>query len=202
MNDLAGYEPPFVCLVRHGETSYAATRRYNGVTDVPLTENGERVAALLRPVLATVAWSTVLSSSLARARKTAALAGFASPEIVPALRECEYGELEGKTTEEILAEHPAWDFWRDGCPSGEGPGDLAERLAPVADRLRNERGSALVFSHSHAIRVLAALLLEIKPARAAIFTLEPARLNVIRFHRGRPEIALWNARPSEGDAGS
>ncbi len=201
MNDLVGCEPPFVCLVRHGETAYAAARRYNGVTDAPLTEKGERVAALLRPVLSQVSWTTVLSSDLSRARQTAALAGFDSPEIVRDLHECDYGDLEGKTTEEILANRPGWDFWRDGCPNGEGPGDVASRLGAVAERLRAERGRTLVFSHSHAIRILAALLLGLEPGRAAIFALEPARLNVIRIHRGRPEIALWNAAPSEGGAG-
>lgn len=200
MNELTGCEPPLVCLIRHGETAYAAARRYNGVVDAPLTENGERVAARLRPVLSEVSWTTVLSSDLTRAKRTAALAGFDSPEIVHDLHECDYGELEGKTTEEILAGHPGWDFWRDGCPGGEGPADVARRLGTVADRLRRQDGRTLVFSHSHAIRILTALLLYLEPARAAIFALEPARLNVIRVHRNRPEVALWNAIPSEGGA--
>jgi len=199
VSDLVGFEPPFSCLIRHGETAYAAARRYNGVTDTPLTANGERVAARLRPVLSQVSWTTVLSSDLSRAKRTAALAGFDSPEIVRDLHECDYGDFEGKATEEILADHYGWDFWRDGCPNGEGPADVARRLAPVAKRLGDEQGRTLVFSHSHAIRILAALLLELKPEQAAVFALEPARLNLIRRHRGRPEIALWNAAaPEEG----
>jgi broad specificity phosphatase PhoE len=195
MNELSSCEPPFICLIRHGETPYSAARRYNGVTDAPLTHNGERVAALLQPVLSQVSWTTVLASNLSRARRTASLAGFGCPQVVEALHECDYGDLEGKTTEEILQDHPGWDFWRDGCPNGEDAADVASRLAPVVGRLRLGQGRILVFSHSHAIRILAAVLLGLEPARGAIFALEPARLNLVRIHRGRPEIALWNAAP-------
>jgi len=201
MNELTGCEPPFICLIRHGETPYSAARRYNGVTDAPLTQNGELVAARLQPVLSRVPWTTVLASNLSRARRTASLAGFPSPEIVEPLHECDYGDLEGKTTEEILHDHSGWDFWRDGCPNGEDAADVARRLAPVVDRLRRGQGRILVFSHSHAIRILTALLLGLEPTRGAIFGLEPARLNLVRIHRGRPEIALWNAAPPEHGVG-
>ncbi|MGA2531426.1 MAG: histidine phosphatase family protein [Candidatus Aminicenantales bacterium] len=192
MDNLLSCSPPYVCLLRHGETEYSVTRRYNGRTDAGLTKNGEEAARRLRPILARVRWETVLCSNLKRARRTAELAGFGDPELVEALRECDYGEYEGKTTEEILALEPDWLFWRDGCPGGEGPATVAARLRPVVRRLLGCPGSVLVFSHSHAIRILSALLLGLKPERGSIFSLEPGRLNVIRIHRGTPEIALWN----------
>ncbi len=192
MDNLLSCTPPYVCLLRHGETEYSAARRYNGRTDVGLTRNGEDAARCLQPILARVGWEAVICSNLKRARRTAELAGFEDPEIVEALRECDYGDYEGKTTEEILALQPDWHFWRDGCPGGEGPETVGARLRGVVRRLQGARGSILVFSHSHAIRILSALLLGLKPKQGAIFSLEPGRLNVIRIHRNTLEIALWN----------
>lgn len=193
MDDLLTCLPPYICFVRHGETEYSATRRYNGTTDVGLTANGEKTARLLQPVLARVPWTTVLCSSLQRARRTAMLAGFQSPEIVDGLRECDYGDYEGKTTEEILDLRREWDFWRDGCPGGESPNAVAARLQPLLPRLLGHHGRILIFSHSHVIRIVCALLLGLDPRQGAIFSLDPGKLNIIRIHRGRPEIALWNA---------
>ena len=192
MNNLRGLAPPFVCLVRHGETEFSARRRYNGVTDAGLTANGERVAAQLEPALGAVTWDTVLSSTLGRARRTAELAGFALPEIVPELRECDYGEFEGLTTEEILERRPGWDFWRDGCPGGEDAEGVAARLEPVIERLRGTGGRALAFSHSHAIRIFAARWLGLAATGGAMLALEPARLSVVGTHRRLPMLQLWN----------
>ncbi|MCX6376189.1 MAG: histidine phosphatase family protein [Armatimonadetes bacterium] len=184
MDNLLSCSLPYVCLLRHGETEYSIARRYNGRTDVGLTRNGEEAARQLGPILARVRWEIILCSNMKRARRTAELAGFHAPEIVEALHECDYGDYEGKTTEEILALQP--------CPGGEGPENVAARLRPVVRRLLGSRGPVLVFSHSHAIRILSALLLGLDPKQGSIFSLEAGRLNVIRIHRGTPEIALWN----------
>jgi broad specificity phosphatase PhoE len=192
MNNLVACAPPLICLIRHGETPFSVARRYNGRVDAPLTSNGEQAARELQPALADLTWSSVCCSNLSRARRTAELAGFPNATVVPDLRECDYGDFEGKTTEEIHALAPGWDFWRDGCPKGEDPAGLGRRLQPVAAQLRSGDDRTLVFSHSHAIRVLTAILLGLSPLEGAIFNIEPARLNVVRINRVRAELALWN----------
>lgn len=192
MNNLLLCEEPYICLIRHGETEFTAARRYNGMTDVPLTANGEQVAERLRAPLSAVRWNVVLCSPLRRARRTAELGGFADPEVVPGLRECDYGELEGQTTEQITASHPGWDFWRDGCPGGETAEAVADRLAPLIERLRHRQGRVLVFSHSHVIRIFGARWLELSARAGAMFALAPAHLNVVGVHRGVPTLELWN----------
>lgn len=192
MNNLIACTLPMICLIRHGETPYSVARRYNGRVDAPLTPAGEQAAAELRLVLAELPWAEVYCSNLARSRRTAELAGFPHPTVMAELRECDYGDYEGKTTEEIHKEAPGWDFWRDGCPGGESAERVGERLQPVVARLRSGTARSLVFSHSHAIRILTALLVNLASRDGAAFNIEPARLNVVRMHRGRAEIALWN----------
>jgi broad specificity phosphatase PhoE len=183
---------PSVCMIRHGETEFSAARRYNGVLDVPLTARGEVVASGLASTLARQDWQLVLCSPLQRARRTAQLAGFPVPEIVAELRECDYGEIEGLTTEEIATRWPDWDFWRDGAPGGESAEDVAVRVAPVLAHLRASPGRTLLFSHSHTIRILAACWLELEARQAAIFALEPARVSEVGIHRDRPILKRWN----------
>ena len=64
-----------VYLLRHGETEWSLNGQHTGVTDIPLTENGRSAARLLKPILAKVAFTMVLSSPLQRARDTCELAG-------------------------------------------------------------------------------------------------------------------------------
>lgn len=101
MNDFSTYATPFICLARHGETELTAARCYNGVRDIPLTAPGEQDATRLAPVLSRATWDRVICSPLQRAIRTAALAGFQAPPIVPALREFDYGDYEGRTTRQI-----------------------------------------------------------------------------------------------------
>lgn len=192
MNDLRRYPRPFICLVRHGETELSASRRYNGLTDVALTQRGEEEGLRLAPLLSDIEWEAVLCSPLQRARRTATLAGFPDPRIVDELRELDYGDYEAKTTEEIYEERLGWDFWRDGCPSGDSPATAAERLDVVVEHLHSYRGCVLLFSHSHSIRILTARWLGLEPERGSFFEYAPAHLSLVGTHRGRPVIKLWN----------
>ncbi len=106
-------------LARHGETEWTLSRQHTGVTDIPLTANGEEQARLLGNRLRDVEFDVVVSSPATRARRTAELAGFANFEIDEDFREYHYGEYEGITTAEIRKTRPDWDLWRDGCPGGE-----------------------------------------------------------------------------------
>lgn len=192
MNDFSKYATPLICLARHGETELTAARCYNGARDIPLTAKGEQDAARLAPVLSRATWDRVICSPLQRAIRTAALAGFQAPQIVPALREFDYGDYEGKNTQQILDNRSDWDFWQHGCPNGETPESAGTRLFPLVEALRQETGRVLVFSHSHTIRIFAAVWLNLPPAKASMFEYGPAHLSVVGVHRGYPTILLWN----------
>lgn len=74
-------------LVRHGETEWTLSRRHTGLTDLPLTVNGEAQARTLAPLLAEHAVALALTSPLRRARRTAELAGFGSALVESNLHE-------------------------------------------------------------------------------------------------------------------
>ena len=68
-------ELPIVYLARHGETAWSITGQHTGLTDLPLTEKGERNAARLGDRLHGLSVAKVYTSPLQRARRTCELAG-------------------------------------------------------------------------------------------------------------------------------
>ena len=67
---------PEIHIVRHGETAWTKSRRYTGLSDIPLTERGEQQARLLGKYLEGGAYKHVFTSPLQRASRTCELAGF------------------------------------------------------------------------------------------------------------------------------
>jgi broad specificity phosphatase PhoE len=109
-----------VFAIRHGETEWSLSGQHTGTTDIPLTENGRRLAERLRPWLSRETFSLVLVSPLQRAVETSALAGLADAGVTePDLTEWNYGDYEGLTPKQIHATRPGWLVFRDGCPGGE-----------------------------------------------------------------------------------
>ena len=183
-----------IVIVRHGETEWSAALKHTSRTDVPLTPAGRRRAASLASALP-ADYSIVLCSPLRRARETCELAGFQDPVIEENLREWDYGEYEGLTTEEIHTRRPGWDLWRDGCPGGESPDQVGARADLVLERLRAVGGTALVFAHGHILRVLTARWLGMPPGEGARFALAAGSLGVLGHERETEVIERWNAGP-------
>src|SRR5437867_3155928 len=128
---------PSVYLARHGETAWSLTGQHTGLTDLPLTERGERNARALGKRLGGMKFAKVFTSPLQRAARTCELAGFGKvTEVDPDLVEWNYGEYEGRRTPEILAERPDWQLFRDGCPGGETPAQIGARADRVLRKVR------------------------------------------------------------------
>jgi broad specificity phosphatase PhoE len=182
-----------VFLVRHGETEWSKSGRHTSVTDLPLTPDGERVAAGLRERLAGESFDLVLTSPRQRARRTAELAGFPDAEVDDDLVEWNYGDYEGITTAEIRETVPGWTVWDDPVPHGETPAEVAARLDRVNARLAAVPGDVLVFGHSHALRGLTARWLELDVTEGRHFVLNTATVSTLGWERGSPAILHWNA---------
>ena len=187
---------PVIYLARHGETTWSLSGQHTGLTDLPLTETGERNARHLAHRLRGLTFARVFSSPLQRALRTCELAGFAADAEVDAdLVEWNYGDYEGRRRKEIQAERPDWQLFRDGCPGGESPQQVAARANRVVSRLRGVEGNVLLFSSGHFIRVLAARWIGADPAiNARSFLLSTASLSALGYEQefSRPVIRLWN----------
>src|SRR5689334_16474673 len=187
---------PVIYLVRHGETAWSLTRQHTGLTDLPLTERGERNARRLGQRLAGLPFTQVFTSPLQRAARTCELAGFGSvAEVDRDLVEWDYGQYEGLRTAEIRVKHPGWLLFRDGCPGGESPAQASARADRVVSRLRAVPGDVLLFSSGHFIRVLATRWIDLEvTANARRFMLSTASLSAVGYEHelSRPVIRLWN----------
>lgn len=186
---------PIVYLARHGETAWTITGQHTGLTDLPLTEHGETNARRLGVRLAGIHFAKVFTSPLQRAKRTCELAGFAElAELERDLLEWNYGSYEGRLTVDILREHPGWQLFRDGCPGGESPEQVAKRADRVVSRVRGTAGNVLLFSSGHFLRVLAARWIGIAPINGQALMLTTASLSALSYENSlsQPAISLWN----------
>ena len=186
---------PIIYLARHGETAWSLSGQHTGLTDLPLTERGERNASRLGERLHGLTFARVLTSPLQRAARTCELAGFGTvAEVESDLLEWNYGDYEGRRTVEIHAERPDWQLFRDGCPGGESPDQVGARADRVVSRVRAVQGDVLVFSSGHFLRVFAARWLGLEPAGGRYFLLSTASLSAMSYEHNlsEPVLRLWN----------
>ncbi len=183
-----------IVIIRHGETEWSLSGQHTSRTDLPLIEEGARLASQLAPALAGKQFELVLTSPLRRARQTCELAGCGQrAEVDERLREWDYGEYEGLTTPQIRAERPNWNLWSDGCPGGEMPEQVGARADAVLDRLARVEGDAVLFAHGHILRVLTARWIELTPAAGSRFRLEAGGVGRLGYERDTEVLLGWNA---------
>jgi broad specificity phosphatase PhoE len=184
-------------LLRHGETEWSRTGKHTGATDIPLTEEGTRRAAAVRPVLARRDFGLVLSSPRQRAVRTAELAGYAGRiETTEDLAEFDYGDYEGLTSDEIHAQRPGWDLWQDGAPAGETAAAVrvrVERVIARAQPVLDGGHDVLLVAHGHVLRALGAAWIDLPPEGGSKLVLSTAGFSALGREHGNRVIDLWNA---------
>ena len=185
-----------IWLLRHAQTEWSENGRHTGSrSDIPLTEQGEEMARLMKPAVSNHPFSLVLTSPLQRARRTAELAGILDQaEEEPALIEWDYGDYEGITTAKIRETDPGWTIWTHPCPGGETGEQVAARARSVIDRALSADGDVALFSHGHYLRVLTATWLELSPHHGADFTLGTGTVCILGFEHEYRTILRWNER--------
>ncbi|RAK74735.1 histidine phosphatase family protein [Aspergillus fijiensis CBS 313.89] len=192
---------PRCFIIRHGETEWSLNGRHTGTTDLPLTANGEkRIKATGKALVGNdrlIAPRKVVHvyvSPRARAQRTLELLEIGCKERLPwtaarkpeaeepirtearvevteAVREWDYGDYEGLTSQQIRELRArngegSWDIWRDGCPGGESPEDVIKRLDALIAEIRakyhgpcfeseSAKGDVLIVAHGHILRAFA-----------------------------------------------
>ncbi|MEU3820757.1 histidine phosphatase family protein [Streptomyces sp. NPDC030392] len=163
-----------IVLWRHGQTAWNLERRFQGSTDIELTETGVAQARRAARLLAALRPDAIIASDLKRAAATAAeLAAVTGHQVThdAALRETYAGVWQGLTHEEILARHgEEYRAWKRGEPVRRGGGELetevADRAAPlVLEHVEKlpEDGTLVVVSHGGTIRTTIGRLLGLDP---------------------------------------
>jgi broad specificity phosphatase PhoE len=183
-----------IYLARHGETEWSKSGRHTGNTDLPLTSDGEAKAALLRPRLASINFDAAFSSPMQRARRTAELAGFSSPEVTDLLREVDYGDYEGLTSKQIHDSNPSWEVYSDGSPGGETPAQIYARAQQFIALAGKSGGRVIAFAHGHILRAIGAAWIRSDLSVATGLMLDVATVCVLRDD-GHRLINLWNSQP-------
>jgi broad specificity phosphatase PhoE len=187
---------PSLTLVRHGDTEWSLNGRHTGWTNIPLVASGRAQAKDLGGRLAGQVFGLVLSSPLSRALETCRLAGLgATVTTDPDLREWNYGDLEGLTSDEIRGSIPGWTIWSGPVPGGESADEVGRRADRVIARALAADGNVALFAHGHLLRVLAARWLGLPADHGALFELATATLSRLGWERERRVIELWNEPP-------
>jgi probable phosphoglycerate mutase len=183
-----------VWIVRHAETAWSRAGRHTGRTDIELTPEGRERAAALGVRLGGRRFGRVLVSPLRRARETARLAGLEpGAEVRAELLEWDYGEYEGITTADVRARRPGWDLWRDGCPGGEGPADVAARCDRLVAELAEAEGDVCCVAHGHVLRALASRWLQRPVDLGGQLPLATGAIGILGVQREVRALTAWNA---------
>jgi probable phosphoglycerate mutase len=192
-----------IVVVRHGATEWSRDGRHTGVTDLPLLPDGEEDARRLGAVLAERQIAAAVVSPLARARRTAELAGLTGDgvdvRIDPDLVEVDYGGYEGRTTKDISEElGRPWSLWADGTVPGDTPGESLAEVGRRVDRVLDEvrpllaDGDVALVAHGHVLRILTARYLGLAPEAGALFKLETGRFGLLGSEHDWPALSGWN----------
>ena len=183
-----------ILLVRHGETAWNREGRYQGRTDIPLSETGQAQVRALGERLRHVPIKIAYASPLSRAKNTAE-AILAGRTDVPlwldaGLLEISHGEWEGQLASDVEISHAEmFGVWKTkpgrNSPAGPGAetlGDVENRAWPVLAKACAELGpndTALIAAHDAVNRVLLCRVLGLPLSRLWAFRQAPTTLNLL-----------------------
>jgi alpha-ribazole phosphatase len=184
-----------IYLVRHGETDANVEKKYCGQTDVDLNHKGLRDAASIAKVLKNTSFDSIVSSDLKRTLKTAELINEYHQleiEIVPELREINFGKFENLTFEEIGLQYPEekekmikekinYNFLE-----GESLKTLHKRVIKAFNKLLKEKENEdlLIVSHGGVIRMILTEILSGDINNYWSIEVDNTRISTIVDHEG------------------
>jgi broad specificity phosphatase PhoE len=191
-------------LIRHGRTDWLGKKLAGRLPGISLNADGQREAEQLAEAFSQIALQAVYASPLERARETAA--PFARRRrvevtLVDALQEVDFGELTGKTFEEL----DTMDVWKHmhahpslgAFPGGESLIGVQKRAVEWVDRITGSSNLQYVaaVSHSDTIRLLLAHYLSIPLDSLKTLVIDPASVSILRFDKNAVRLlgANWPA---------
>jgi alpha-ribazole phosphatase len=192
-----------VLLVRHGQTVWNHSSRYQGHSDIELSDTGRAQAGQLSRRLATESIQAAYSSDLQRALETARI--IAEPhgltvQALPELREINFGAWEGLTFQEIRERfREIADSWHASpgsvrIPGGETFQELMARSYGAVAGLskRHDPGTIVIVAHGGTIKSIICALLGMDMNNLFRIQQDNTALNIISFYDGYGILSLLN----------
>ena len=190
-------------LIRHGETPHNRAKRYQGHRDTPLTEKGRKQAKVIALRLKSEPLNAIYSSDLKRAKYTAeAINNYHSLKIniLPQLREIDFGDWEGKTYDEIQRKwRKLLDKWEKDpskirLPGGEHFPGLTERIRTLMKKILNDHPDqkVVIVTHGGPIRIILMDALGLKLNNWWKVITSNGGLSVIEYQNKKARVLLQN----------
>lgn len=191
--------------MRHGETEWNATRRYQGRSDIPLSEVGRAQARAVREALRDHSFDAIYASDLQRAIETASIVAEPhglSVESDPRIREFDFGAWEGLTWPQIVERWP--EFAEHGATAaklyrpegGERFEDVCARVQSFLDDLRRTpHENVLVVTHAgvlHAMLDVLGSAIEDRPGDGLSVSFSQASVTKIAMTRDQVRLITLN----------
>ena len=192
-------------LVRHGETEWNKTGRFQGHCDVALNDRGVAQARATAQAVAGWQHTAVYSSPLSRAMQVAKeISHLSGMPVVPVayFKELRLGDLEGVTGEELRRGWPElYTTWRGNpgaavMPNGESLVELQERAWSALMDLEQIHGAddaVIVVSHNFAIRTMIGKLLGMPLANFHRMSLNLASICIIESDQRGRRLVRYNS---------
>ncbi|MBM7836270.1 histidine phosphatase family protein [Clostridium sardiniense] len=155
-----------IYLTRHGQTEWNLEKRLQGHGNSPLTEFGLNRAKELSERIKDINIDTIYTSPIERAYKTAQIVKgdkYIEVKVHEGLKEMNFGDYEGKITEEVMKENPDWDIsaimrgnLEMRAPNGETLGEVRERVnSAMRDIIKeNEGKNILIVAHGITLKAI------------------------------------------------
>lgn len=185
-----------VLIIRHGATSWSEQNRVTGRTDLPLSRSGIHDCERLESVFREKALQPdlILTSPLSRAMTTAEIL-FPNGLIIPDknLIEIDYGDYEGRVRQALDPVGRRWNYWTDGCPGGELPGDAARRAQTLLEGMSAHGNTVALVGHGQFSQAVAGLLLGLPQDRWAVLKSSSASTSIIDVYTiGEAVLVAWS----------
>ncbi|MDF2630926.1 MAG: alpha-ribazole phosphatase [Symbiobacteriaceae bacterium] len=188
-------------IIRHGETDYNKTGRFQGQLDIPLNDEGRRQGGLVAARMATVPLDAIYTSDLKRAEETARIIAQGRTVVLePRLREIHVGQVMGMSAAEIAQTMP--EVWADiradrddiPFPDGESPADVQIRaMAALADlAVKYPDGHVAVVSHGGVIKTIVAGIFGATEGFRSKFVLDNCSLTLVEWSAERRRCRSLN----------
>lgn len=189
-------------FMRHGETVWNTERRYQGMTDIELSEEGLRQAECAAKRFKNIKIDKIYASPLKRAMKTAEkIAAEKGLEIISEddFREIHFGEWEGKTVPELTEKYGEsyTNFIREphkyGFPGEGSVENVINRIKPGIDRLiAEDEGNVLIVSHGGIIRLMIMYIMGLDSSWFTKMWINNTGVSIIEIKDGRKLLLTLN----------